>query len=386
MLTEIEIKTVSETAGRTIAKLSVNPTQNHVTHYGLHEPGNAGDTTLFATVRNALDPERTVDWCLKPLWDRITPSVIDRLNCESRGIIVGGGGLFLSDTNSNTASGWQWACPTDLLRQIDVPLIVYAVGYNQFRGQDGFPPGFDDNIRALVETSAFVGLRNHGSIRRLSEHLGDSHADQLVYQPCPTTVLSRLHPHVSASPSREGPPVLSLNTAFDRHWLRFQGHAHKALSAIAAALRHAQNQGWSIRLVQHVAPRDGSAVPWLDGAGVKYEEVNLHEEPIDAVLQYYRDVDLAMGMRGHSQMIPFGLETPILSLISHDKLQWFLEDIGHPEWGVEIGDDDLESKLCEKIDAVAENPEGRHQKIQSAQDRLWEITQENRSTIFDLLL
>jgi polysaccharide pyruvyl transferase WcaK-like protein len=377
-----------QTVGRSLARTSMDPAKDYVAHYGLHTPGNAGDTALFAAVRDALDgvsaDRETTNWSLEPLWDSITPLTVERLNKEARAVVIGGGGLFLPDTNTNSASGWQWACPTELISRFEIPLIVYAVGYNQFRGQEGFPDVFDRNVQALVENAAFVGLRNHGSIRRLSDHLSSDLADRLVYQPCPTTVLSRLHPSLSTSRHRDA-PVLALNTAFDRHWLRFQGHEREVLSAIAKALRHAQRQGWEIHFVQHVAPRDGSALPWLDGAGIDYREVVLHEEPVDAVLQYYRDVDLAVGMRGHSQMISFGLETPILSLISHDKLRWFLEDIGHPEWGVEILDDDLDFQLQDRIDAVADDLEGARDQVRASQDALWDRTRENRRRIRSLL-
>jgi hypothetical protein len=39
-------------------------------------------------------------------------------------------------------------------------------------------------------------------------------------------------------------------------------------------------------------------------------------------------------MRGHAGMIPFGCGTPIISLVSHPKMAYFLADIERPEWGV----------------------------------------------------
>ena len=55
-------------------------------------------------------------------------------------------------------------------------------------------------------------------------------------------------------------------------------------------------------------------------------------------------------MRGHSQMIPFGLRKNILSIVSHDKLKWFLEDIDHPEWGVDVRENDFKNKfICADV-------------------------------------
>ena len=42
-------------------------------------------------------------------------------------------------------------------------------------------------------------------------------------------------------------------------------------------------------------------------------------------------------MRKHSQMIAFGLNKPIFSLISLDEVEFFLKDIGYEEYGTDIG-------------------------------------------------
>ncbi|MBP0645265.1 hypothetical protein J8J17_26090, partial [Mycobacterium tuberculosis] len=62
-------------------------------------------------------------------------------------VVIGGGGLFLQDTNPNRLSGWQWKISAETLAGIEVPLIVYAVGDNRFPGQ----PEFDDLLRTHVE-------------------------------------------------------------------------------------------------------------------------------------------------------------------------------------------------------------------------------------------
>lgn len=371
---------LGQAAGRASIRLGKHlPAPKYVAHYGLHEPGNAGDTMLFAAVRQALERHRRVRWSLEPLWDDITPLVIERLNAQARAIVVGGGGLFLPDTNENGKSGWQWACPTELIEQIDVPLIVYAVGYNTFRGQQGFAPVFRDNVNALVRKSTFIGLRNKGSVQALSNHLEPGLAEKLSFQPCPTTVMRQLYPDLVRTEHPRGRRVLALNTAFDRYALRLGKDGPEALAAVARAIRRADEAGWQIKLAVHVAPRDATVLPWLVRAGVDFEEVNLHRAPPEAVIRFYRDVDLTVGMRGHSQMIPFGLGNAIISLISHDKLRWFLDDIGHPEWGVEMGRPDLEDALSDKIQQVGDTLSEVRGHVRGAQEELWQITKANET-------
>ncbi len=49
-------------------------------------------------------------------------------------------------------------------------------------------------------------------------------------------------------------------------------------------------------------------------------------------------------------MIPFGQGTKVISLISHNKLRWFLEDIGMEDTGVDVDKEDFGSSLIKLLD------------------------------------
>jgi hypothetical protein len=298
-------------------------------------------------------------------------------------VVVGGGGLFLQDTNPNEVSGWQWPCSVDRLAELKIPLVLFAVGYNRFRNQPDFSDVFKKNIVALVRTAAFVGIRNTGSIQALQGYLPPELHSRLFHQPCPTTVLTYLHPRVQRERRLTG-RRLAVNIAFDRHQLRFQGHEYAILDRITKALKSAEDGGWEIDLVCHM-PSDATVIPWLVQNQVTYRTVDLHAIPANDVVEYYRDVDLTVGMRGHAQMVPFGVGNPIISLVSHDKLSWFLKDIEHPEWGVDIHSDDLEQALFERIERTREDLELVRQQVEMAKSRLWEISQKNLERLADLL-
>ena len=82
-------------------------------------------------------------------------------------------------------------------------------------------------------------------------------------------------------------------------------------------------------------------------------------------------------MRGHAQMIPFGLRRPILSIISHDKMKYFLEDIKQLDWGVEINSLDLEKKFEKYLQYLEHKPSELHKQIEIAQQKVWEETKNN---------
>ncbi|MGK7951179.1 MAG: methyltransferase domain-containing protein [Xenococcaceae cyanobacterium] len=359
-----------------IKPLQSNSSTLRVVHVGIHEnTNNGGDTLLFPAIRwlwqKHLAP---TDFTLSSLRGEVTQATIDEIN-QHDALIIGGGGLFLADTNPNNLSGWQWACSTELLDKIKVPIILFAVGYNRFRGQGEFKPVFTENLCKLIEKSAFVGLRNYGSIEAIKHYLPESLHHKLTFQPCPTTLLSRFYPNIP-SKIESKKPIVSVNIAFDRHHLRFGYREDKILWGIADSLLILQEKGWKPVLFNH-STGDRDAYLWFKARGLNLDETNLFFVSPQTVINQYTRVSLALGMRGHAQMIPFGLNCPILSLISHNKLGFFLDDIGHNEWGLELKNGDIQNNLTAKIDYFIEERDKINLQVRQAQDKLWQITQKN---------
>ena len=103
------------------------------------------------------------------------------------------------------------------------------------------------------------------------------------------------------------------------------------------------------------------------------------------MLSAYSKPRLVIGMRGHAQMIPFGCNTPILSIVSHDKMQWFLDDIHHPEWGVDVLNPTFEAELLEKAKKLYESTEILIPILKDEQRKLWNITQQNMNYIKSII-
>ncbi len=352
--------------------------QRSLFHFGLHHrTGNAGDTVLFRSVRWAIDKGRSQRWHRIEVRQMVTDVTVEQINRSAKAVIVGGGGLLLADTNANKESGWQWPCSIRHLKQLEVPLAFFAIGYNRFRCQDDFSDVFKENIVEMVKRSSFFALRNRGSIAALKQYLPKELHDRLEYQPCPTTVLSHLRPDAPPRSHRlPKRPLVCVNLAFDRHQLRFSGREAQACEAIARVLKTLGQQGWQIQLVAH-CESDDTVLPWLSREQVDFEFVDLTYASAQKVISTYQAASLVIGMRGHSQMIPFGIGCPILSLVSHDKMAWFLEDIEHQEWGVEVSAEDFAEQLDTAVSRLVENYPDICEEVQSASSLLWKITQEN---------
>jgi polysaccharide pyruvyl transferase WcaK-like protein len=374
-----------------------------ILHLGVHSQkdghtisanSNAGDTVLFETTRRVFDYFLGDNhWYNKLLWEEITPNDVDNINQNFQAVVIGGGGLLLRDQKGaiTSNSGWQWNCPTDLISKFNIPIIVFAVGYNRFRNQEDFSSVFTDNITTLLRKSSFFGLRNHGSIEALKTYIFEkSLQSKICFQPCPTTILYQLYqddyPKLLYT-SHQNSKKMAVNAAFDRELIRYGNDTrkHSILAAYSRVIKKYQAAGWEIHVANH-KKQDAEFERFLTNEGVLYTAHALHQNYPENITQFYADKDLVIGMRGHAQMIPFGLCKNIISLISHDKMSWFLEDIGHLDWGVEVQDICFEEKLDRLIEKIGNTLfVETQQAIKVAQNKFWDVTKHNFAIIKNLI-
>lgn len=370
-----------DTLSNDIYKLQHNQSllmNNDFMHVCTFQYGNIGDKILCDMVKKAINYgyERAIEWSdvsiSMPF--RITES---RYANNGKAIIVGGGGLFFRRLEGQSES-WSWNISDEAIDKLDVPLFIFAVGYNQFRGQGDLSEAFRRNINRLASHCGFIGLRNHGSIEAIRRYLLSEYHDKLIWQPCPTTIISRLCPGYINNRSEED--FIAVNLAFDKSEFRFSRNGtniyKERILDILKVLNVLQNR-IKIKYYSHFGA-DNEIIKYLDEAGIHYEFVDLFaEEDLNKVYQAYASPKLVIGMRGHAQMIPFGLNVPILSIISHDKLQWFLDDIGHPEWGVDVCDDNFAVSLYEKACLMLDNHDIIRDEISRIQGALLDVTMKN---------
>ena len=355
---------------------------NSIVHLSAYvKKGNAGDNLLVPALRDSIEKsiDMPVNWCHKSVRDVLDDETVQSIN-NSKGLLIGGGGLFLKDTNTNEISGWQWPCSLNELDKIKVPMYILGVGYNRFRGQDDFEPYFIENINEVVRKSKFVGLRNNGSVRAIQQYLDENLKGKVHFHPCATTVLSKLYRMPSVNVDK---PFIAVNCAFDRSNMRYGERKEEILRSITNVLKHYSLQ-YNIKYYAHMQS-DKEILPYFDEVQLQYEVVDLDNRlATDDFLRIYSEPVLVLAMRGHAQLIPFGCQTPVLSIISHDKLQWFLEDIGHIEWGIDVREDEFYKKLMQTMQYMLSNLSKIKTEIVISQEKLWEITKENIKEYFKL--
>jgi hypothetical protein len=352
-------------------------------HFDLSE-SNAGDVVLFEAVRQTF--ERFGDGKYfefvgsRNLRAIVTEAVVEKINREADAVVIGGGGLFLADTNANNNSGWQWNCSLDMLRQIRKPLIIFAVGYNRFPGQADFSDLFSQHLNETLKRSIFFGLRNSGSIARVRDYIFDApDRNRIALQPCPTTLLSYLVPQRARA---EGSDEIALNVAMDRPSLRFTSGRDTAFEQMRV-LAQMLSRNARLFVVGHTKS-DRRFIRWISERSA---EVDIRGYDgafaIDDMLDFYSRKAVVIGMRGHAQMIPFGLGVPIISVISHNKMRYFLEDAGLSDFGVDIGDDRLVDTIVEVVQYIQQNRSLVMDRIAEAKRSFHDVTIDNLKLIYN---
>ncbi|MFG2964161.1 glycosyltransferase [Streptomyces sp. NPDC048288] len=353
----------------------------HVAFY-MDRQGNAGDKLLPETVRLGFGPDTTSRrWHSVHAHRYFDQAALERVNAR-RGLVIGGGGLFIPDTMPNGNSAWQWNVPDEHLRAIDVPIMIYAVGFNAFDGQSYRAQRFNQSLRLLVEKSSFFGLRNHGSIAKVRGMLPPGLQDKVVFQPCPTTVMRQLVAGWTDPLYRED--TVMLNAAYDRAGLRFGHDYGHFLAEMAKAVRKI-GEHTEVKCVAHSLDDEKIAFDLRREHGISLPVIPMYDFSNDEIRETYAKTRLVIGMRGHAGMIPFGVGTPIISLISHPKMAYFLNDIERPEWGVSVHEKNLGDILTERAIGILDNHSRTVADVHDRQEQLWKVTEDNRATIRKIL-
>lgn len=361
----------------------------HLFHFDLKPRNNYGDTVLFELVRQLFDGysgrEKFLVTDTTNLRHVVGPRTVERINAESDAVVLGGGGLMLRSTNENANAGWQWNIGLDRLAAIAVPLVVFAVGYNRFEGEPEFEPVFTEHLNATVEKAAFFGVRNHGSMEAVRGYLRPELAPKVLFQPCPTTVASHLVPDLyvpDLAPERR----VGLQVTFEARNELAGFDGREVFAGLLTVARDLRRRGYELDVISH-SDVDDAFADHLRDHGVPARHVRLHAAPRGLFdgLAYYGRLPLTIGMRGHGQMIPFGMGNGIVSVAARRKLAYFVDDLGRPDLAVEPRGDGWTTRVLDLVERWFGDPDGERAAFAVARERLWRTTLDNLGLISSTL-
>ncbi|MFD1949584.1 polysaccharide pyruvyl transferase family protein [Sphingomonas arantia] len=354
----------------------------YFSHYaGWH--GNAGDV-MIVHAQHALFASRfgETPWVNEDHKKLVRVEDVERINRDARAVVVGGGGLLLPDRHRpfpNVDSDWLWNIPLATLKRLRRPLLGFAIGYNRMEVQDDFFPSFRKHITETVERSAFFSVRNRGSLEKLSDYLPPTVADKIVIQPCPTNVMSLIRPD-SWSAKRD-PNVKAvvfvlfmgfkkLGIVEDRDQIRRIARQAKRMAA----------NGWEIHIATHTVDELAALPAFVEERVMFSHRMMDMMSPAD-IVRYYRSKTLVIGMRGHGVMLPYGIGVPVMGIINHVKVRYFLEEVGLDELAVPLRDPNMEDRINELVTAFEQNRQAMYDRIDIGKQHLWRTTHTNMEAL-----
>jgi polysaccharide pyruvyl transferase WcaK-like protein len=342
--------------------------------------GNAGDTALSSAFQYLFKKEFpknkiTFMQCRKVF----TENDVDEIN-KADLLVIAGGGLFLNDSTNprtnevfeNEVSDWMWGISKELLEKIQIPIIVYSVGYNRFRNQREFKESFNETVNLLAKKSIFFSLRNSGSVESLKKYIDKKYHDKLKLNFCPTLLLNNKYEFKNNLQNKKVGFVIAGDRVDKRH-----ENLEEFAKHIKIFVEFLKTEGYETILINHLYDT------WIEKY-VKFDKfIDLYGKPTEQVYKTYSEIDVVVADRGHGQMIPFACGCKIISPISHEKLNWFLRDIDLAEFGIDESDINLSKKLIEKFKKIQKLDWDK--KHQLGMDKIETINSENIEIIMKLL-
>jgi hypothetical protein len=291
------------------------------TKYWFHR--NIDKTVLFdnATCRKLYDNNR-----------------IKKINTEYDYLIVGAGGLILPDTHFNNNSCWQWDISDQNILKIEIPIYVVSIGYNLFYNQsidmnnnkflNDRIKKFNKNISTLIDHSKYFSIRHHGDIELLKQHVPIELHTKIKFQFCPTIDYTKfLVKKLNIQKKQNN--VWAFEIKEDRKFKRFYNTTQSEFySNIVKFINYIKTNKPDIELVILNSHKNNNTFQkYLKNNNIIIPIIQNYNLDNETMIKNLINIDRLYCMGGHSQMIGYACGCDIRSIITHNKLKFFLEDI-----------------------------------------------------------
>lgn len=292
--------------------------------------------------------------------------LIDELNEKADMLLVGGGGFIMNRHEDNSLSGWQWSIKNEDIAKIKVPVVVYGIGYNKFNYDNrGFKEQMNQSLTLTQTKAKLFSVRNSGTKEELiSRGLNENKIEVI-----PDSGMFISPRPINADFLNSGRMLIGLNFVSDRPQYTYPDDYNNTKKKVMENL---------INACKYFIEKYNALIINIDHIPVLDEEVNIEfksklgndnylvlSEEIPEIyppslvnshfLAYiYKKMDVVIGMRGHSNIISFGMGTPFVSMGSHNKNRFFAKEIGEEKYLIDLRD----YKNNAKCDIIIKQVEG----------------------------
>jgi predicted SAM-dependent methyltransferase/polysaccharide pyruvyl transferase WcaK-like protein len=327
-----------------------------------------------------------------------TEELIAEMNEEADLLLLGGGGLVFFRPQDKSKSGWQFNIDIDLLDKIQVPLVVHAIGYNKFEyDRNDFPSITNKHLQKTVEKAALFSVRNTGTRDELIRRGCNGPKIQVIpdsgmflnaeFTPVPGLRPDKFKIGINWTSDREDQtfpePWEENKQQFIRNLLGLCRYLIRERNAQIVYVGHMGN-GFDSRII--------TALKTLGEHLLVADEIlpSLYPGDYDKAKNLpgvYKQMDLVLGMRGHANIVSFGQHVPLISLGSHRKNRYFLEDIGESNYGIDARDPSksTEAAMIRTVCALLDEQDTYLQRHRQTYQRLYNVFTAFNDSIIKLL-
>jgi len=305
---------------------------------------------------------------------RFDNEFINFLNKNYKLLIIGGGGIIQTGQYDNFG-GLVIAGDLDSLKNLDIPLVVYAAGDNRFSENDNFEYGkeLSNLIREIESSNNLFSLRNDLSKERLLSFIDKDLHNQIKVIPDPgfyINVDKISHPLI-----RKNKKNIVLQLAGDRINKRIKNENENSnfldyfVENILESIKIiSKKYDINVILSPHI-PADyflinkfiekGSTIT-VNGSGIIRElfDFNFCSRGFSMASSFfslYDQADLVVGMRGHAAICSIGLGTPFIALDSHPKVLGVMKDVNLINYSIDPSLPNLSLNLSNMIESLLQN-------------------------------
>ena len=328
---------------------------------------NYGDFVLLESIRENLEKQSDIPLNFVNIdcqSTRFFSELIDELNEKADMLLIGGGGFIMNRHEDNSLSGWQWSIKNEDINRIKVPIVVYGIGYNKFYYDNrGFKEQMNESLLLTQNKAKLFSVRNNGTKEELINR--GLNKDKIEVIPDSGMFITPLK--INASFLKQNRMLIGLNFVSDRPQFTFPDDYNQSKSEIMNELLKTckyfiKKYNALILNIDHILGLDDEINDLFKRELGKDYLVLSEELPqiylpslVNAhFLAYiYQQMSFVIGMRGHSNIISFGMGTPFIAMGTHNKNRFFTKDIGEEKYLIDLRD----YKITAKCDIIIKKSE-----------------------------
>lgn len=320
---------------------------------------NYGDQALVMSMRHRLQEQSSEllkfnNICVKKPKE-LDKNYIEYINLTGDLLLIGGGGLVMMGDGFETVSGWQVNISDSNIGKINIPIVVYAIGYNVFKNSS-LPSVASKNLKLLQKKTSLFSVRDKGS-RNAIVSSGLTEMEVIPDPACFVKTPEQETTELLGDIIDQDDLVIGFNWAGDRLYNRFPNWgAHRFIAEVSAALNKflAKRKG-KVVFIPHVSKYDLSVSKlFREYLGDNFVDISEifpfmfpeEESFVPLLAEIYKRLDVAVVMRGHGAILAYSQGTPFIGLDTHNKIKFFADEVG----GICIDSDG--SKLFETLETV----------------------------------